>query len=176
MHLGVRFYEQGSSFKKAMYKMDGSVKMIGAQTAGDFTLPPNPEQKLVFIAGGIGITPFRSMLKYLLDTQQRRDIILFYANKRVDEVVYRDVLSAAYTKLGVRTFYTLTETTAVPQNWPGLVGRINEQIIMKAVPEYQERVFYLSGPPDMVRAQEQILKNMKVKNDHIKKDFFPGLV
>lgn len=176
VHLGVRFYEQGSSFKQAMASIDGSVKLIGAQVAGDFTLPPQPQQKLVFIAGGIGITPFRSMLKYLLDMQQRRDIILFYVNRRADEIVYKDILSAAAAKLGVKIFYILTDTTAVPPRWPGLVGRINAETLARTVPDLQERVFYLSGPPDMVRAQEQILISMRVKSNHIKKDFFPGLV
>ncbi len=176
LHLGVRFYEQGSSFKDAMYRMDGRTKIVGAQIAGDFTLPKDPTQKLVFIAGGIGITPFRSMLKYLLDSQQGRDIILFYVNKTVDEIVYKDVLSAAQARLGLRTFYTLTDTTAIPRNWPGPVGRISEQTILATVPDYQERTYYLSGPPEMVRAYEQVLKNMHVRNDQIKKDFFPGLV
>src|SRR5579872_7212106 len=110
VRLGIRFYEQGSSFKKTLYGVDGRTKIIGTQIAGDFTLPRDPQQKLVFIAGGIGITPFRSMLKYLLDSQQRRDIVLFYANKTADEIVYKDVLNAAHTKLGVKTFYTLTDT------------------------------------------------------------------
>ena len=131
VRLGIRFYEQGSSFKKALYKIDGRTKIVGAQIAGDFTLPPDPQQKLVFIAGGIGITPFRSMLKYLLDSHQRRDIVLFYANKTADEIVYKDVLSAAHTKLGVKTFYTLTDMAAISRNWPGFAGRICEQMILK---------------------------------------------
>ena len=176
VHLGIRFYEQSSSFKKALYRIDGRIKMVGAQIAGDFTLSPDPEQKLVFIAGGIGITPFRSMLKYLLDVQERRDIILFYANKTANDIVYKDILSAAQANLGIKTFYTLTDTTGIPRNWPGFVGRISEQMILDAVPDYQERTYYLSGPPDMVRAYEQTLKNMKIKSDQIKKDFFPGLV
>jgi ferredoxin-NADP reductase/Na+-translocating ferredoxin:NAD+ oxidoreductase RnfD subunit len=176
VHLGIRFYEQGSTFKRAMYKMDGRTKFVAAQIAGDFTLPTDPRQKLVFIAGGIGITPFRSMLKYLLDVQQRRDIVLFYINKTADEIVYADVLNAAQAKLGVKTCYTLTDTTAVPRNWPGFVGRLNEQIIQSVVPDYRARTYYLSGPPEMVRACEHVLKSMHVKNDQIKKDFFPGLV
>jgi len=176
VHLGIRFYEQGSSFKRALYRIDGRVEIVGAQIAGDFTLPPNSQQKLVFIAGGIGITPFRSMLKYLLDKQERRDIVLLYANKTANEIVYKDVLSAAQAKLGIKTFYTLTDTAAIPRNWPGLVGRISEQVILEAVPDYQERTFYLSGPPDMVKAYERVLKNMKVRNYQIKKDYFPGLV
>lgn len=176
VHLGVRFYEKSSSFKRAMYWMGVKTKVIGAQIAGDFTLPSNPEQKLVFLAGGIGITPFRSMLKYLLDTQQRRDIVLLYANKSAKEIVYQDVLGAASTKLGVKVFCTLTDTTAVPRNWTGFVGRIDEQMIMQAIPDYQERMYYLSGPPEMVREYEQVLKRIYVKSSQIKKDFFPGLV
>ena len=176
VHLGVRFYEQGSSFKHALYRIDNRTSMLAAQIAGDFTLPPDPQQKLVFIAGGIGITPFRSMLKYLLDTQQRRDIVLFYANKTVDEIVYTDVLNAAHTKLGIKTIYTLTNTNALPRNWSGFTGRINEQMILQAMPDYKERSYYLSGPPDMVNAYERVLKDMHVSSDQIKKDFFPGLV
>lgn len=129
VRLGVRFYQQGSSFKQALYRIDNRKKIITAQIAGDFTLPSDPAQKLVFIAGGIGITPFRSMLKYLLDTKQRRDIVLF-----------------------------------------------NEQVILQAVPDYQERTYYLSGPPDMVKAYEHVLKNLHIKSDQIIKDYFPGLV
>ncbi len=176
LHVGVRFYEEGSSFKRAMARMDKQVQVVAAQIAGDFTLPPDRNQKLVFIAGGIGITPFRSMLKYLLDTQQRRDIVLFYANKTANEIIYKDVLSAAQTRLGIKTFYTLTDTTSVPRNWNGLVGRINEKMILNAIPDYHERTYYLSGPPEMVRAYEQVLKSMGVKGPQIKKDFFPGLV
>lgn len=176
LHLGVRFYEKSSSFKRAMYWLDGRTQIIGAQIAGDFTLPSDSRQKLVFLAGGIGITPFRSMLKYLLDTQQRRDIVLLYANKTTREIVYQDVLSAASTKLGVKLLYTLTDTTAIPRNWTGLVGRINEQTILREIPDYAERTYYLSGPPEMVRGYEQVLKTLQIKSSQIKKDFFPGLV
>ena len=176
VHLGVRFYDKSSSFKVAMFGMNARADILAAQIAGDFTLPSDPRQKLVFIAGGIGITPFRSMLKYLLDMQEPRDIILFYVNKTADEIAYKDVLSAAHTKIGVKTFYALTDTASVPRNWAGLVGRIDEQLLLRAIPDYEERTYYLSGPPTMVRAYEHVLKNMGVGRDQIKKDFFPGLV
>jgi ferredoxin-NADP reductase len=70
----------------------------------------------------------------------------------------------------------LTDTTAVPRNWTGFVGRINEQMIMQTIPDYAERTYYLSGPPEMVRAYEQVLKTLHIKSSQIKKDFFPGLV
>lgn len=176
VHLGVRFYEQGSSFKQAMYWMNTKTALVGAQVAGDFSLPSNPEQKLVFLAGGVGITPFRSMLKYLLDTQQQRDIHLLYVNKTAQEIAYKDILQEASLKVGVKIVYTLTDTAAVPRKWPGLVGRISEQMIRQTVPDYQERLYYLSGSPEMVRASERVLKNLHIKERQIKKDFFPGLV
>jgi ferredoxin-NADP reductase len=176
VHVGVRLYDRGSSFKQAMSKMDGRTKIVAAQIAGDFTLPSDKQEKLVFIAGGIGITPFRSMLKYLLDMQQRRDIVVLYVNKTADEIVYRDVLTAAQAKLGIPTIYTLTNTNAIPRNWPDLVGRVSEGMIKYSIPDYSERTFFLSGPPDMVRGYEEVLKTLGVKGERIKKDFFPGLV
>lgn len=176
LHLGVRFYEKSSSFKSALYWMDGKTNIVAAQIAGDFTLPADPEQKLVFLAGGIGITPFRSMLKYLLDTQQRRDIVLIYANKTARDIVYQDVLNAAAQQLGTKNFYTLTDPGAVPRAWGGLVGRIDEQMIQRAISDYAERTYYLSGPPEMVRAYEDALNKLHIKHSQIKKDFFPGLV
>lgn len=176
VHLGVRFYEEGSTFKRAMYAMNGRTTLLAGQIAGDFTLPPDPTQKLVFIAGGIGITPFRSMLKYLLDVRQRRDIVLFYVNKTANEIVYGDVLHAAQASLGVRIFCALTDTAAVPPSWSGFVGRLNARMIQYTVPGYQDRIYYVSGPPEMVRACEDVLKSLHVRRDQIKKDFFPGLV
>jgi ferredoxin-NADP reductase len=176
VHLGIRFVDQGSSFKEAMYKMDGRIKFMGAQIAGDFTLPRDPRKKLVFLAGGIGITPFRSMIKYLLDSRLQRDIVLIYAVKTVNDIVYHDVFSAAYAKLGIRVYYTLTDTSAVPANWNGLVGRINEEMIRSMVPDYHERMFYLSGPLDMVQGCEKSLRKLNLGFEQIKKDFFPGFV
>ncbi len=176
LHLGMRFYPRGSSFKAAMYGLDGHIKVLGGQVAGDFTLPANRARKLAFIAGGIGITPYRSMLKYLVDTKQRRDIVLLYAARTMDDIVYRDVLSEAQTKLGVKVAFTLTDASAIPPNWSGGKGRIDAQMIQRVIPDYQERTFYLSGPPDMVRAHERVLKSMGVRGGQIKKDFFPGLV
>jgi ferredoxin-NADP reductase len=159
VHLGIRFYQRGSTYKNAMSKMDGRTKFVAGQIAGDFTLPADPQQKLVFMAGGIGITPFRSMLKYLIDVQQRRDIILLSMNKTANEIVYTDVLDVARARLGVKTFCTLTDMTALPRNWTGFVGRIDAQIIESAVPDYLERTYYLSGPPEMVRGMDSFARS-----------------
>jgi glycine betaine catabolism B len=176
LHLGVRFYPRSSTYKHAMYALPPRSQIVGGPIAGDFTLPSEPQQKLAFVAGGVGITPYRSMLKYLLDTRQKRDIVLLYANRTADDIVYKDILADAESQLGVKTVYTLTDTATIPKGWSGSRGRIDAHVIREAVPDYPERTFYLSGPPDMVRAFEHVLRSLGVPRGHIKKDFFPGLV
>ena len=173
LRLGVKFYPHSSAFKESLLAMDEDSEIVAAQLAGDFTLPSNPNQKCVFIAGGIGITPFRSMIKYLLDTNQRRPITLFYANRTADEILYQDVFSNA-KRLGIKTIYTLTDPAGVPRGWRGYVGRIDAALIRHEVPDYRNCLFYLSGPNAMVNAFEDTLLKMGVRKGRIKTDFFPG--
>lgn len=174
LRLGVKFYSQGSSFKKAMANLDGSVPLIGSQLAGEFTLPKNLNQKCVFIAGGIGITPYRSIIKYLLDINQKRDIIILYSNKQESEIAYKDVFDAASKNLGIKTVYTLTEQA--PVGWNGRTGRLDAKMIAEEIPDYMDRLFYLSGPHAMVVAFEQVLLEMGISRKNIRIDFFPGFV
>ena len=176
LRLGVKFYQQSSSFKHALLAMNQQTEIVAAQLAGDFVLPSDPAQPCVLLAGGIGITPFRSMLKYLIDTRQRRPIVVFYANRRVEDIVYRDVLDQAYYELGIKTIYTISDTKSLPQAWRGRVGRISPQLIMAEVPHYQQCTFYLSGPPSMVEAFKDMLNQMHVKPSQIKTDLVAGLV
>ena len=171
--LGIKFYENSSSFKKKLLALDTNTDLMAGQLAGDFVLPKNPNQKMVFIAGGIGITPFRSMLKYLIDTNQARQITLLFMNKTVDEIVYQTIFDEAATRLGIKTVHTLTGD--VPESWNGRTGRVNEHMIQEEVPDFKERIFYLSGPHAMVASTEITLQKLGIASSNIKKDFFPGL-
>src|SRR5258707_9859076 len=121
------------------------------QLGGDFTLPADPNKRLVFIAGGIGITPFRSMIKYLLDKRQKRPITVFYANRTVNEIVYKDVLDQAQKYLGIKTIYTLTDTSQIPAEWTGQVGYITGKMLRKQVPYFRYCIYYQSDPNYMVK-------------------------
>ncbi|MDE1970270.1 MAG: RnfABCDGE type electron transport complex subunit D [Patescibacteria group bacterium] len=172
IRLGVKFYPQGSSFKRALAAMKQGDTITASQLAGEFTLPRDPAQKLVFIAGGIGITPFRSMLKYLIDMQEHRPITLFYANKKVADIAYKPILDEAWEQLGIKTVYSVT---AEQGPIPGIYTRsISAEIIAKEIPDYCECTFYISGPRTMVIAFEAILNQMGVPRRQIKVDFFPG--
>lgn len=174
--IGVKFYDASSTYKKSLLTMQPGEKVLAGQLAGDFTLPKNPKEKSVFIAGGIGITPFRSMIKYMVDTKQARDIVMFYSNKNVSEVVYTDVFDQAVDQLDLKMVYTLTDTTQIPQSWQGSTGMISAEMIEKEVPDYKERTFYISGPHAMVTAFETVLSSIGVSKSKIKIDFFPGFV
>jgi ferredoxin-NADP reductase len=114
------------------------------------------------------------MIKYLLDTNDLRDITLLYSEKKPEDIVYKNVFDPAAAKLGIKVVYTLTEPGHVPQNWPGHRGIITEQMIKAEVPDYLERLFYISGPQPMVSSMKKTLRGLGVPIRHIKTDFFPG--
>ncbi len=174
IRLGVKFYERSSSFKRALLNLAKGDSIVATGLAGDFTLPNNKNEKLVWIAGGIGITPFRSMAQYLADKGERRDIILIYSNRSVEEIVYQDVFDEAEKRIGLKTIYTLTQNA--PVSWKGERGRVNAAMIARNIPDWRERTFYVSGTHAMVKEGEEILKNMGVRPKRIKTDFFPGFV
>lgn len=79
------------------------------------------------------------MLKYLLDTEQRRDIVVLYATRAAEAIAYRDVLSDAQAKAGAKIVYTVTDPGAAPRGWSGLTGRVEEAMIRAAAPDFAER-------------------------------------
>ena len=173
IRMGIKFYPNGSSFKKKLLSMNNNDIIVASGLAGNFTLPRDKNKKLVFIAGGIGITPFRSMLKYLLDTKQKRDIILLYSNRTPADMAYKSILDQAKNDLGIKTIYTITNKPFFDM-WQGKTGYIDARMIMQEVPDYSERYFYLSGTHSMVTTFNNILQQIGVKKSRIKKDFFPG--
>lgn len=171
VRLAVKFYDPPSSFKRVLAAMKINETISASQLAGDFVLPRDPKKKLVFIAGGIGVTPFRSMAQYLIDKKEIRSAVLFYANKTAAEVAYKEVFDRAEA-VGLKTIYALSQE---PRPTPGMYnGKIDGALIAREVPDYQERTFYISGPQGMVDAFKKTLRDMGVPRWRIKSDYFPG--
>lgn len=175
--IGIKFYDAPSSFKRKLFEMQPGKTIVASQLAGDFVLPDDPEQKLAFIAGGIGITPFRSMIQSLLDQNENRSIILLYSNKTIEEIAYWNLFDEVERRqLGLHTVYTLTDEPKIPNAWNDEVGFIDANMITRQIPDFKERVFYISGSHAMVTSFKKILRDLGVARNHIKTDFFPGLV
>ena len=174
VRLGVKFYNPSSTFKRTLAAMKIGEKISAAHLAGGFVLPKKQDTKLVFIAGGIGITPFRSMIHYLLDMKEARPITVLYSNKTQADIAYKDVLDRARIELGIKTVYSLS---AEKMPVPGMVnGPIDTALITREIPDYRDRTFYISGPHAMVDAFKKTLTDMGVSRFKIKSDFFPGFV
>lgn len=174
IRLGIRVFPESSRFKKELIAMDQGEAIWASQLAGDFTLPADKNKKLLFIAGGIGITPFRSMIKYLLDKNEVRDIILIYACWSVDSFVYQDIFAEAEKMIGIKIVYLITNLKDIPVGWQGKSGFLDKVLLPEIVPDYLQRMAFLSGPNMMVTSYKKLLINMGVKNSEIKKDYFPG--
>lgn len=170
VRLGVKFYRQPSAFKRGLGDMAPGDTIHATQVAGNFTLPSSPDRKLAFLAGGIGITPFRSMLQYLIDKGEARPITVLYGCESQEDIAYGEVLDAAESKLGIRTIYAVARGARRGQ-YPGY---IDARLIKAALPDYQERTFYISGPQPMVKAVRDALTKLGVHRTRIKTDFFPG--
>jgi len=164
INLGVKFYNKPSSFKKYLMALKEGQKVIASQLSGDFTLPKNKDKKLVFVAGGIGITPFRSMLKYMVDKNEQRSVVLYYLNKKASDIAYRDVFDKAEKELGAKVIYSIVD---IPS------ASYYKQIILD-VPDYKERLFFISGPNKMVNSFTANLRKIGVSRANIKTDYFPG--
>jgi ferredoxin-NADP reductase/Na+-translocating ferredoxin:NAD+ oxidoreductase RnfD subunit len=172
VHLGVKFYSNPSAFKRALSAMKPGDVIYGSQLAGNFTLPTDPGTKLAFIAGGIGVTPFRSMVQDLINRRDNRSVVLLYGNDNVDEIAYADVFDRAERELGIKTVYAVAADATLDSNMHK--GFIDAALIQREVPDYKERMFYISGPRAMVLRFRRVLKELGVARSRIKEDYFPG--
>jgi ferredoxin-NADP reductase len=165
LKIAVKIGPQSSSFKQKLAKLKKGDLLYATQRAGDFVLPGDPKkEKLLFIAGGIGITPFRSMIQYLEDQKIKSDIVLIYCNRNEDMI--------AYPKLNVKVIDVLSDPKA---NFKGEKGRLDLEKLERLVPDVKSRLCYLSGPNKMVESYKKILKKAGVRPWRVKTDYFPGL-
>ncbi len=172
--LGTKFYPNPSTFKQKMLDMKEGDKIIASELRGEFVLPKDKEKKLVFIAGGIGVTPFRSMAKYMLDVGEARDINFFYSCKTMNDMAYKEIFDEA-EKVGWKNIYVANQHEGLIDS-NCRVGFITAEMIVKEVPDYKNRTFYISGTHGMVTSFQDNLKKLGIPKSQIKVDFFPGFV
>lgn len=173
--LGTKFYSNPSTFKQKLTSISSGDKIIASQLSGEFTMPESLDKKLVFIAGGIGVTPFRSMAKYMLDKNERRDIVFFYSNKTPNDIAYKEIFEDA-KNVGWKSIYVVNDLAGSQLDSNMRTGFITGDMLVKDVADYKDRTFYISGTHGMVTAFEDILFKLGVPRSQIKIDFFPGFV
>lgn len=172
VRLGVKFYPRPSAFKRSLIEMKPGDVIYASHPGGDFTLPSNPREKLVFIAGGIGITPFRSMIEDMISRGDKRQLVMFYGNNRAEEIAYADTLNRAERALGMRTIHVVRDNPNERTNMRK--GFIDKAMIAAEVPDFRDHTFFVSGPNAMVRHFQDVLAELGVARSRIKVDYFPG--
>ncbi|MBA3724516.1 MAG: FAD-dependent oxidoreductase [Candidatus Levybacteria bacterium] len=129
------------------------------------------EQTYIFIAGGIGITPFRSMVKDLVDKKKKIAITLFYQAHDESELLFGDLFAEAKETIGLQTVYLLQKP---PKDWPFPTGHVTQELLEKYVPHYLSSLYYVSGPQSMVTSYNAFLESLFIPSEHIKTDLFTG--
>ena len=171
--LTVRIYD--SSFKKALHDLrPGDVGSFFGPM-GWFLLPKDEPFDKVFIAGGIGITPFHSLLHFFADKKLDNSLTLFASFPTREEVVFYDALDEINKKhKKINVIYTLTGEKNIPKEWMGEVGRISKQMLQKYIPDLHKPIFYVVGSPKMVAGVSKSLLKFGVPEEHIQTEDFTG--
>ena len=132
--------------------------------------------KIALLSGGIGITPFKSIIKYATDEKLKSDIVLFYSNGDEKSIIFKDELDTTEKdNPNFHVIYTLTDNDEYLFNWTGHKGFICDKSIQKHIPDYETRIFYVCGPPVMVTALVKILREkLDIKEEMIMVENFAG--
>ncbi len=132
-------------------------------------------EKVAFLVGGIGITAVRSMCKFACDKKLSTDIILIYGNRTERDIVFHDdFLAMESENKKLRVVYIVTDPID-KNSWKGRIGLINSPVIKEEVPDYQERMFYICGPPKMVNSLRFLLTDeLKLDKKQVKWEHFTG--
>jgi ferredoxin-NADP reductase len=165
----------GSDFSKALECLKTGDKVKIKMSLGSFVLDETAP-KQAFLSGGIGITPIRSMLKYGLDRKLPFDGALFYGNHAPEDIVFRSDLEAmAKANRNLKIVLSLDTPETCPLGWKGKCGFLNADMIREELPDFSERIFYVCGPPIMVKHMVDLLQNqLQIAEDRIKKENFAG--
>jgi ferredoxin-NADP reductase/DMSO/TMAO reductase YedYZ heme-binding membrane subunit len=139
--------------------------------AGRFTFDGTESSSIVLIAGGVGITPLMSILRYLIDQRWTGDIYLFYCAKSPHDIIFREELADLQKRF--RNLHILvTLTRAEGMDWNGHTGRITSELLARTVPNLAARPVYICGPSSMMEPTIQMLRDLGVPREKIRSEAF----
>lgn len=164
-----------TAFKRVLRAMrpGGRVSLRGP--AGKFTLDPADPRPAAFLAGGIGITPFVSLLRQAARDKSPRDLWMFYSNRRPEDAAFLDELVRLQERNPRYRFVgTMVEMDKSSRTWDGETGFIDRAMLARHLPDPSAPVYYMAGPPGMVEAMQKMLADAGVSGEAIRSDEFFG--
>ncbi len=166
--IGLRMPERASSFKRALLELEPGALVRATSVGGDFLLPRDAREKVLLVAGGIGITPFLSQLAHDRETGIERDVVLVYSVSSLDELAFVDEL---------RLERVLLVAPDAPHDLPGSwrwigSGPIDADLLGHEVPGLSSRRAYVSGAPSTVNHVRRELRRAGLRR--VETDYFSG--
>lgn len=158
-----------TAFKRNIKNAPEGLEIELKNPRGSMILPTETGRPLVFLAGGIGITPFMSMIRQATHEQSQQDIYMFYANRTIGQAAFLKDLEELAQKNPHFTFIP-TMTQEDDSIWTGEKGRITKELIQKHLPRTEDTIYYLAGPTGMVTALMDTLTSLGIDPLFIKSE------
>jgi ferredoxin-NADP reductase len=164
-----------TALKRSLKKMPlgAVVKMDPAM--GSFTLHKNSAKPAVFLAGGIGVTPFSSIVRQADHDRAPHKLYLFYSNRRPEDAPFvKDLQNLEKTNPQFRFIPTMTKMAGSKKAWNGETGWVNREMLSKYLNDLRGPIYYVAGPPALVSGLRKMLSASGVDEDDIRSDEFAG--
>jgi ferredoxin-NADP reductase/nitrite reductase/ring-hydroxylating ferredoxin subunit len=179
-HILISTRIRDTQYKQKLASLKEGAKILVWGPEGEFVLHDDYSKPAVFLSGGIGVTPFRSMIKYATDKQLPIKITMFDSNKNQQNILYKEEFDRwADQNKNFKVIYAVTEEEqeAINSNWSGERGRIGKLMLERHLSkgEIGNAIFYICGPPGMLKAMQELLqKEMQIPKDRFKVEAFTG--
>lgn len=161
-----------TAFKRVLNSMPLGAEVKLDAPHGDFVLHDS-RSPAVFLTGGIGITPVRSMVAHATATHRSRRLLLFYANKTLHDTAFFGDLERLAKENHLFTFIPVM-TRASAAQWDGERGHIDKEMLRRYIKDLSAPTYYLSGPPEMAAAMRNLLMGARVDEEHVRTEEFTG--
>ena len=164
-----------TAFKRVLKTMPLGTEVRIVGPFGSLTLRQNAAQPAVFLAGGIGITPFRSMLRQAAEQKLPHHLFLFYSNRRPEDAAFLEELEDLEKENSNYKFIgTMTKMAGSNRVWRGETSFISQETLTKYIGDLAAPIYYIAGPPAMVAAMRQTLSVAGVNSDDVRAEEFAG--
>jgi ferredoxin-NADP reductase len=174
-HLMVTTRLRDTAFKRTLRTFQPGTEVKIEGPFGSFTLQRKTTRAAVMLTGGIGITPFRSMIVQATKANTGHTLFLFYSNHRPEDAAFLDELGElARRHTNLTLVATMTNLTKSHAPWSGEKEHISVEMLMKYVTDLADPIYYIAGPPGMVAAMKEMLNEAGVDEDDVKSEDFAG--
>lgn len=164
-----------TAFKRVLKAMPIGAELELDAPYGSFTLHNNVKRAAVFLTGGIGATPVRSIVLQSTQDKTVHTIFVFYSNKRPEDAAFTDEFRSAAAANENFTFVpTMTEPENSEKTWDGEIGYIDKEMISRYVDDLTTPIYYLCGPGSMVIAMRTLFNGTGIDDDDIRSEEFTG--